>query len=49
MRFNLKHGMWTNGTNSPFELIKCPTLVLEAEKDDSFPRQPKKYMMPNMS
>jgi hypothetical protein len=22
--------------------IKCPTLVLEAEKDDSFPGQPKK-------
>jgi pimeloyl-ACP methyl ester carboxylesterase len=57
MRFNLKHGMWTTGTNSPFELIqgskkytvkdiiqkiKCPTLVLEAEKDDSFPGQPKK-------
>ena len=57
MRFNLKHGMWTTGTNSPFELIqeskrytlkdiaqniKCPTLVLEAEMDDSFPRQPKK-------
>jgi hypothetical protein len=57
MRFNLKHGMWTTGTNSLFELIqgskkytvkdiiqkiKCLTLVLEAEKDDSFPRQPKK-------
>jgi pimeloyl-ACP methyl ester carboxylesterase len=57
MRFNLKHGMLTTGTNSPFELIqgskkysvkgiaqkiKCPTLVLEAEKDDSFPGQPKK-------
>jgi pimeloyl-ACP methyl ester carboxylesterase len=57
MRFNLKHGMWTTGTNSPFELIQgskqycvkdiaqkieCPTLVLEAEKDDSFPGQPKK-------
>ena len=57
MRFNLKHGMWTTGTGSPFELIqeskkytvkyiaqkiKCPTLVLEAEKDDSFPGQPKK-------
>jgi len=23
--------------------IKCPTLVLEAEKDDSFPGQPKRY------
>jgi hypothetical protein len=49
MRFNLKHDMWTTGTNSPFELIqgskkytvkgiaqkiKCPTLVLDAEKDD---------------
>jgi pimeloyl-ACP methyl ester carboxylesterase len=61
MRFNLKHGMLTTGTNSPFELIqgskkysvkgiaqkiKCPTLVLEAENDDSFPGQPKKvYMM----
>jgi pimeloyl-ACP methyl ester carboxylesterase len=22
MRFNLKHGMWTTGTNSPFELIQ---------------------------
>jgi pimeloyl-ACP methyl ester carboxylesterase len=57
MRFNLKHGMWTTGANSPFELIqgskkyslkdvvqniKCPSLVLEAEKDDSFPGQPKK-------
>jgi pimeloyl-ACP methyl ester carboxylesterase len=57
MRFNLKHGMWTTGINSPFELIqgskkysvkdiaqkiKCPTLVLEAEKDDSFPGQPRK-------
>ena len=56
MRFNIKHGMWTTGTNSPFELIqgskkytvkgiaqkiKCPTLVLEAEKDDSFPGQPR--------
>ena len=52
----MKHGMWTTGTNSPFELIqgskkytvkgiaqkiKCPTLVLEAEKDDSFPGQPR--------
>ena len=60
MRFNLRHGMWTTGTNSPFELIegskkytvkgiaqkiKCPTLVLEAEKDDSFPGQPKKVMI----
>jgi pimeloyl-ACP methyl ester carboxylesterase len=57
MRFNLKHGMWTTGTSTPFELvqgskkytvkdiaqkIKCPTLVLEGEKDDSFPGQPKK-------
>jgi pimeloyl-ACP methyl ester carboxylesterase len=57
MRFNLKHGIWTPGANSPFKLIqdskkytvkdiaqniKCPTLVLEAEKDDSFPGQPKK-------
>jgi hypothetical protein len=57
MRFNLKHGMWTTGTNSPFELIqgskkytikdiiqkiKCPILVLEAEKDNSFLGQPKK-------
>ena len=57
IRFNIKHGMWTAGVNTPFELIlqsknytikdivqniKCPTLVLEAEKDDSFPGQPKK-------
>ena len=57
MRFNLNHGMWTTGANSPFELIggskkytvkgiaqkiKCPTLVLEAENDDSFPGQPMK-------
>lgn len=57
IKFNMKHGMWTTGTNSPFELIinsknytikdiaqniECPTLVLEAEKDDSFPGQPKK-------
>ena len=56
LRFNMKHGMWTTGTNSPFELIqgskkytvkgitqkiKCPTSVLEAEKDDSFPGQPR--------
>jgi pimeloyl-ACP methyl ester carboxylesterase len=57
IKFNMKHGMWTTGANSPFELIinsknytikdiaqniECPTLVLEAEKDDSFPGQPKK-------
>jgi pimeloyl-ACP methyl ester carboxylesterase len=57
MRFNMKHGMWTTGVETPFELItkskdytikdiaqniKCPTLVLDAEKDDSFPGQPKK-------
>jgi pimeloyl-ACP methyl ester carboxylesterase len=57
IRFNIKHGMWTAGVNTPFELIqkskeytikdivqniKSPTLVLEAEKDDSFPGQPKK-------
>ena len=57
IKFNMKHGMWTTGLSSPFELImnskyytikdiahdiKCPTLVLEAEKDDSFPGQPKK-------
>ena len=57
IRFNIKHGMWTAGVNTPFELIqnsknytikdvvqniKCPTLVLDAEKDDSFPGQPKK-------
>jgi len=56
-RFNMKHGMWTTHSNSPYDLITgaknytirdtirkitCPTLVLEAEKDDSFPRQPKK-------
>jgi pimeloyl-ACP methyl ester carboxylesterase len=57
IKFNIKHGMWTTGSNSPYELImgakkysvkdtvkniKCPTLVLEGEKDDSFPGQPKK-------
>jgi pimeloyl-ACP methyl ester carboxylesterase len=57
MQFNIKHGMWTTGTTSPYELlvgskyyttkdilrnIICPTLVLDAEKDDSFPGQPKK-------
>jgi pimeloyl-ACP methyl ester carboxylesterase len=57
IRFNLQHGMWTVGVNTPYDLIqgskkytikkivkniKCPTLVLEAEKDDSFPGQPKK-------
>jgi pimeloyl-ACP methyl ester carboxylesterase len=57
IRFNMAHGMWTTGANSPFELImnsknytlkdiahniKCPTLVLEAENDDSFPGQPQK-------
>lgn len=56
-RFNMKHGMWTTQSNSPYDLITgaksytlkdivknitCPTLVLEAEKDDSFPGQPKK-------
>jgi pimeloyl-ACP methyl ester carboxylesterase len=57
LKFNMKHGMWTTGSKTPFELIqkstsftldgiadkiKCPTLVLEAEKDDSFPGQPLK-------
>ena len=57
IRFNIKHGMWTTGTRSPYDLIiaskrytikgtlsniQCQTLVLEAEKDDSFPGQPKK-------
>lgn len=57
VKFNMKHGMWTTGTSSPYELIigakelsskdilkniKSPTLVLEGEKDDSFPGQPKK-------
>ena len=57
IRFNVKHVMWTTGTNSPYDLIiaskkyttkdilkniNCHTLVLEAEKDDSFPAQPKK-------
>jgi pimeloyl-ACP methyl ester carboxylesterase len=57
IRFNLEHGMWTTGVNTPYELIQgsknytikdivqniqCPTLVLDAEKDDSFPGQPKK-------
>ncbi len=57
IRFNLQHGMWTTGLNTPYELIqgskdytikdvvqniKCPTLVLDAENDDSFPGQPKK-------
>ncbi|MDQ6862714.1 MAG: alpha/beta fold hydrolase [Thermoproteota archaeon] len=57
IRFNMKHGMWTVGVETPLELItkskdytikdiaqniKCPTLVLDAEKDDSFPGQPKK-------
>ena len=57
IKFNMKHGMWTTGSNSPYELITgakkysvkdtlknitCPTLVLEGEKDDSFPDQPKK-------
>jgi alpha-beta hydrolase superfamily lysophospholipase len=57
IRFNIKHGMYTSGAKSPYELIigaktysirdiikniKIPTLVLDAEKDDSFPGQPKK-------
>lgn len=57
LKFNIKHGMWTTGSSSPFDLIKksssftmdgisqnirCPTLVLDAEKDDSFPGQPQK-------
>jgi len=57
LKFNMKHGMWTTGCKTPFELIqkstsftlegvadkiRCPTLVLEAEKDDSFPGQPQK-------
>jgi hypothetical protein len=60
IKFNIKHGMWTTGVNSSFELImnskyytikniahniKCPILVLDAEKEDSFPGQPKRYMM----
>lgn len=59
IRFNMEHGMWTAGANTPFELvqgskdysikniaqnIKCPTFVLEAEKDDSFPGKPKKCL-----
>ena len=57
LKFNIKHGMWTTGSSTPFELIKkstsftmdgiiqnirCSTLVLDAEKDDSFPGQPQK-------
>ena len=57
IRFNMEHGMWTNGANTPFELVQgsknysiknvaqnitCPTLVLEAEQDDSFPGAAKK-------
>jgi len=57
LKFNMKHGMWTTGSKTPFQLIqkstsftldgiadkiKSPTLVLEAEKDDSFPGQPQK-------
>ena len=57
IRFNMKHGMYTSGATSPYELIKgakaysirdiiknikTPTLVLDAEKDDSFPGQPKR-------
>ncbi|HYF99661.1 MAG TPA: alpha/beta fold hydrolase [Candidatus Saccharimonadales bacterium] len=57
IKFNMKHGMYTSGTNSPYELIigakaysimeiikdiKTATLVLDAEKDDSFPGQPKR-------
>lgn len=57
IKFNIKHGMWTFGIDSPYELVKkssefslkeiankiiCPTLVLNAEKDDSFPGQPQK-------
>ena len=56
-KFNIKHGMWTFGVDSPYDLVKkrsefslkgiaqnirCPTLVLDAEKEDSFPGQPKK-------
>lgn len=56
-KFNIKHGMWTFGIDSPYELVKrsseftlkeiankiiCPTLVLDAEKEDSFPGQPQK-------
>lgn len=56
-KFNIKHGMWTFGIDSSYELVKrsseftlkeiankiiCPTLVLDAEKDDSFPGQPQK-------
>ena len=57
IKFNIKHGMWTFGIDSPYELVKnsskftlkeiaqnirCPTLVLDSEKDDSFPGQPQK-------
>jgi len=57
IKFNIKHGIWTFGIDSPYELVKnsskftlkeiaqnirCPTLVLDAEKDESFPGQPQK-------
>ena len=57
IKFNFRHGMWTFGIDSPYELVKrsseftlkeiankiiCPTLVLDAEKEDSFPGQPQK-------
>jgi hypothetical protein len=57
IKFNIKHGMWTFGIDSPYELVKrsseftlkeiankiiCLTLVLDAEKEDSFPGQPQK-------
>ena len=57
IKFNIKHGMWTFGIDSPYELVQrsseftlkeiankiiCPTLVLDAEKEDSFPGQPQK-------
>ncbi len=57
IKFNKKHGLWTTGTNSLYNLIfgakryftkeilrdiKCPTLVLEGEKNNSFLVQSKK-------
>jgi hypothetical protein len=59
-RFNTKHGMWTAGINTPFELkqqsknytirdavqaIKCPALVLEAEKEIPFQVNQKRCTM----
>ena len=43
--FELIQGSKNYTVKNVVQNIKCPTLVLEAEKDDSFPGQPKKVFI----